>query len=294
MAAEALVSKDGLLNNGFNATADLTADSSNIKAPLFTYQWSNSGKGTFADTEGALTNANEHDIELNELNLSQDQLPTTDTVIAQVTDNDGVKISNTYTVNWHLPWEKTAFDSQVGIGKVFGTKLCGDVEPGDLLIWPEDHEDFEYSALLEWGGALLDLAADEDTMGLWEVAMKAAGLVEADKKFNDAGNQIGIRNDGTEWQVAQSDNTDVYGSGLNISGNPSIVASPDGWLYCKASLYVVSKWRDNRYIGDDYDSTGYVSPNNPMTLHTIDLVEEEPKYEQFKNPDGTPYTPPTE
>jgi len=296
MVADTAVQKDSNAAAGtpWDASADMTAQTINFTSSSVNYDWSSSGIGGVFVNNGLFSgNQDSHEITFSLWpGIATDQFPTTSIVTASATDSDGAKLSNTYNVNWHTPWEETSYVGRVATGKKIEKTLCSDVFPGGMLSWPEEHDEFEYSALLELAGSLLELTADEDTMGLWEIVVKTAGLTEAYKKFDDAGNTQGVTSGSDQWTVAQEDNNETtYGSGQNINGDPTITGASDGWLCCKLSWCEVSKWREDKFLGDDYDATGYLSPNNPMTVHTIDLVDEEPYYEQYKWPNGTPYTP---
>ncbi len=225
---------------------------------------------------------------------SAEKLPVVKTVRLDVQDGpttvDHATAANTYSVNWHLPYEPTDYIGQTAIGKHIEQTIASGVYPSasyDIAAAPA--KDFDVSAAFDVGEAVTALSGQEEAAGLFKIASSIAKVTNAKYSYGGDKPSTGNRNDGASWSVAYQDKSDNYGGG-NIF--PTLIASdPDGWMNCKLSWCVVSKWRENSWHADKYTVNGYDSPNHVLVVHTTDLVDEEPYFVQYKNSNGTPYNP---
>jgi len=218
--------------------------------------------------------------------------PLSVTITVKVTgDEAGQKDGNTFTVNYHLPLEKTKLLSTVKHGDSIQT-LMEDIGPGQQEIVKA-----RQATKLDVAGAVDGVAAIFTFTGQEELAF-AAELVKSFAEFTKLEYDVsgedaytGAANSGAEWTQALADNMDGY-QVIHIKECPALHRA-DGWHWCKLSIQVVALRTDRTWQADGYDSHGFDgNDNHRVTATQTDNVLDQPFYDEFQPiPPGWPVFP---
>lgn len=283
----------GVMDTPFHATSPFN---------LTTYSWTATDGGF---DYGSGTGPNDPEALFMITKPDEDSFPLAVTIKVKATgEREGEKDSNSFTVIYHLPLEKTKLLSTVKSGQVLET-LMEDVAPGEHKLVKA-----QSAQKLDVGGAVDGVAAYFTFTGQKEFAF-AAEIVKSFAAFTKleydvAGKDAydGGENVGDEWQVAQADNENDYPVMENGQLLPNIpdcdaLHHQDGWLFCKLGIKVIAQNQDDTWQADGYNSHGFDgNDNHRVTAHRTANVENEPFYYQYKPipPDwpDKPWPPPAD
>ena len=275
-------------NRQWIGTATFTANTSNFQSPQ--YAWS----GNF-NPVGSSPNMNQQSVYGEFLLGSANSLPSPTTVTVNVTGPDSTggnvaTVSNTYTVNWHLPREKNTYLGATKTKHKVRT-LAAHVYPGPGTIKSLDPGgEIPYSAILDGVSAILDVAGHPEAAGTLDMLSKITEIPKWSYTYGGDNNQSLVIDDANEWQLGNSDNNETaYTGPSNIPKN--LLNYPNGQDLCYLDWAIVEKDTDASWYAYGYDGHGYDGVStHPVNVHKVDLIEGQPFFTQYKNPDGSPYT----
>lgn len=217
-------------------------------------------------------------------------IPGATTVQVQVKDGDSATATNAHTVNWHLPLEKNENLGATKTKRKIRT-LAGPVYRGLGTIKSRDPGgDMPFSAVIDGASAVLDLTGDPEAAGMLDILAKITDIT--DWKYSNGGDntQSLVTNDDNEWSLGNSDSQETaYTGPADVPS--SLLNYPDGQNLCYLDWCVVEKDTDASWYADGYNHNGYDGNSmHTVNVHKVDLIEGQPFFTQYKNPDGSPYT----
>lgn len=193
------------------------------------------------------------------------------TTSCDVSDSNGMDDTVTYSIQWHLPYEKSDPGLNWGTKEIFDTRISG-LSPASIGILAKSAGgEFPIEATVDGVATLAEMAKQPEAVALAKVIGAVLSITQWVYSYNEEPEvQNGARNDFTSWQVAQND------------GNtpPDLANNSQGWLNCNMDWCRVRHESGQAWYADLYDSHGYNSPRHVLDGPNKVWFDEEPFFEK--------------
>jgi hypothetical protein len=228
-------------------------------------------------------------------------MSSSNTIYLKVTDlADNTTARNSYTVNWHLPYEKLG-DLDDGPAKENRFHALGQIPNGQgisAVVVPAHPIDYAAAidgVLVIASAAGLPTDEAEQLLGIFQAVMNLSEFGETAEEVHITDNQLFAGNDAWSETVANSPD---HIAGMNQTFRNQILSDHayDEWHAYDCYAFRVRRHHTENTLADKYDKHGFHSPDHTLSFDKTDHIGFEYYYvlHNATAPDTGDFTTPEE